>query len=291
MRDALNAAVPWAKAALALADPLAETRTGDPLAVRFNVVAIGEPEGRYSEPRTYEAPSYLVWLPTPTGVSGEERIAMLLRLVEGVGAEVPPPGWIEDFKLPNQVQAEIALDEARGRVADASANLETAEASLHFESRFGKLLYEQGKEVLEPIVREALVALGAEVQPPTREGVEDGRLTMPAGMRGMLEIKGKRGQLKVDDVRQLDDWMRTALAEEDWDGKGIVVANLKLDQRPDERADVIAPQALRFAERTGIAVVLTTQLHAALVALQEGKFDSDAFWNSVATASGVVEWP
>jgi hypothetical protein len=39
----------------------------------------------------------------------------------------------------------------------------------------------------------------------------------------MLEIKGKRGQIGVEDVRQLTGWMQSAIAdEEDWHGKGIL---------------------------------------------------------------------
>ena len=288
----LKAAVPWAQGAVAKIAPLATTRTGEALGAQVTVVAMGPVAGSRSstpELRAEEAPGRIFWLPTPTDVSPWERISMLLSKLEDIEVATPAPEWIDAWRLPAQIDAERAVTSARESVAEAEATLTAAEELARVESRFSRLLYEQGKDALEPIVREALELLGVVVQAPAREGIEDGRLTMPDGTPAMLEIKGKRGQLKVDDVRQLDDWMRTAMAEEEWDGKGIIVANLKLDLPPNERNDVVAPQALKFAERVGIAILTTHELHAAIEEVQRGSFDVKSFWDRVRSAKGLLD--
>ena len=81
------------------------------------------------------------------------------------------------------------------------------------------------------------------------------------------------------------------MADEGWDGKGIIVANLKLGQPPRERSDLVAPNALAFAETVGICIVTTPELYEALRKHQAGALKADAFWDALAAARGVTALP
>jgi hypothetical protein len=266
--------------------PLAETRFGEPIGVSLTLYAVGSHEG---DPKVIAESSPIVWLHALTELDDKKAVDLLLSRFAGIAVEQPAPDWLRAFRLPKEVSAEEAVVKSQEAVADADAQLRGAREDAARESRFGKLLYEQGKDVLEPVVREALEMLGATVTPPGREGIEDGRLVDPSGRPAMLEIKGRKGQLGLEDVRQLHGWFWTAVENEQWEGKCIVVANLKLSERPDLRDDLIAPNAAKFASDHKIAILLTTQLHEALRQHHAGSFDSAAFWDAVFAAAGLVD--
>lgn len=69
----------------------------------------------------------------------------------------------------------------------------------------------------------------------TKRGRDDGRLTDPTGRNGILEIKGRAGALCVSDVRELHDWVSDAIANEGWQGKGLLIANLRCNEPPGQR--------------------------------------------------------
>jgi hypothetical protein len=287
---ALNAA-PWAEGFVATWEPLAATRYGDPVAVQLDISAYlttkRQTQFTNAEYRTERAPGEVYWLPTPTEVSQHEAIDLLLREI-GITVESQPPAWLNDFLLPEYRRKLAAVSLERAQLETAREQLATAEAAAAEQSRFERLLFEQGKDALEPVVREALTRLGATVSEPAVPGIEDGRVIDPHGRAAMLEIKGRRGQLKLEDVRQLDGWTRTAIAEEGWNGKGLLFANLKLEEPPDQRLDLVAPNALAFAQRVGIAIVTTAQVHEALRELETGTFDSEAFWDTLFSTNGSV---
>lgn len=291
--ESVRAVMPRAEGAVATWSSLASTRYGDPIGVSLTITAFRttNPERRYGEPEyeTHVTPGGVFWLPAANLLEQESALTELLQAVGGIDAEVPAPDWIKRFALPRQADAEEEVITRRNELEQARAALDAAEKNAEQEGAFRRLLYEQGKEVLEPIVRQALGELGAAVTNPAVDGIEDGRLTDPSGRAAMIEVKGRRGQLGLEDVRQLDGWMRTAIADEGWSGKGIVVANLKLEEPADERVDLIAPNALAFAEKVDIAILTTGQVFEAISELQREVFDSDAFWDAVFRAAGLVE--
>lgn len=270
-------------------EPLAETRYGEALAVQLNVSVARGIRDRVNLPA--EAGSPIVWLPPHEAVVGETGLALLLMNLLEVGIESKAPTWASDYQLPDDL---AAADVVAQRGADLQAALEalrTAQGEAAEAAKFRKLLYEQGEEVLEPIAREALTLLGAEVEEPARRGIEDGRFRLPDGRQGMLEIKGRKGQLTLGDVRQLNGWMADALAAEEWSGKGVILANTQLDRPPHERNDFIASNALKFARNLGICVVPTPQLFQALHDLQAGRLDQTSFWDAVFGTAGVTSLP
>lgn len=161
------------------------------------------------------------------------------------------PNWLKSDIKPiaqtrfhRPIAFELQLSQEIGRL---KAELDTAQQQLQVEMRFRKLLYEQGEDALEPVVREALQELGAQITPPQQHGHEDGRLTDPSGRNGMLEMKGRTKSLKLADVRQLDQWVRDAIATENWQGKGILIANTYCGDPLEQRSEPFPENCINAA--------------------------------------------
>jgi len=159
------------------------------------------------------------------------------------------------------------------------------------EGRFKKILYETGEEVLEPIVLDVLSELGASIQIPKTKGKEDGRIVDPSGREGTVEIKGRSGPLRIDDVRQAHQWVADRTAYEECPSKGILIANLCKDQHPLARSKVFPDNCVKAAENFCISLVTTTQLFHALMLHQKGDLDLAEFWNAVYEANGICQFP
>jgi len=150
------------------------------------------------------------------------------------------------------------------------------------------LLYEKGKDVLEPIVRETLRILGVQVEDPDVEGIEDGKLFREQG-RAVLEIKGRNGPIKQDDIRQVVQWASDTRLKDGADYKPLIVGNPHCSKPLDERGETVAPNAATYASNGGVAVVTTAQLFQALRQKQAGTFDEARFWKTVFETSGVAD--
>jgi hypothetical protein len=154
------------------------------------------------------------------------------------------------------------------------------------------LLYEQHVEGLEPVVRDALRALGATVSDPKpKENREDGRLTAPGGQIGMLEIKGRTKSLSLRDVRQLEQWVRDAFSQENLVSKGILIANMYCGQPPKLRDKAFPPNCIDSAKIANLCLMTTTQLFRALCSYQREELDIAEFWNTVFNTDGVCSLP
>ena len=272
---------------------LAETRTRKALALQLTFRATMR-DGRIPQGQVFQGdvPSRsqpVLLLPPATAWTPHEAATYWLRQL-GVAAEHEPPGWTQQFVLPNELpllerakELHAQLEECQQALADVAA--EQAEAG-----RWRALLYESG-DALELIVRDALAALGATVTPPAVAGREDGRLTDPAGRAAVLEIKGLGKSIKLDHVRQLHQWVADVLAEDGVDAKGVLIANVWASRPPPERNEVIAAATLKLSERWGQCVLTTTQLFAALVADQQGQLEREAFWNAIFDSNGLPPLP
>jgi hypothetical protein len=177
-------------------------------------------------------------------------------------------------------------------IQETTRKLKQARQQLTEVKRFHKMLYETGEDALEPVVREALRQLGAQVtDPPPRSGKEDGRLVSPAGDNGMLEIKGPQGPLKLRDVRQLDQWVRDAIAEEEWESKGLLIVNAYHKTPLADRGNPFPDNCIKAAKRFEICLMTTSQLFRALVVDQRGELDRDQFWATIFDTNGPCSLP
>lgn len=264
---------------------LAETRFHKAigLAVSFSV-------SRSGSRRVPATSGPAIWLPSTDRISSTEAVELLLRERYGLRLKATPPDWLEEFVLPHEIPLCEKIEEVQKEIAELRDGLEDRRRELEVETRVKGILYERG-QALEPLVRDALSSLGAEVTPAEEPGREDGRFTDPQGQQGMLEIKSSSSAIGIRDVRQLDQWVRDAIAEEDWDGKGVLVASGWVDVQPEERAEQFASNAIRTAERFGLALVSTDQVFSALQRDQEGDLDRERFWDAIMTTDGRVSLP
>lgn len=78
------------------------------------------------------------------------------------------------------------------------------------------------------------------------------------------------------------------MAEEDWEGTGLLVANLGIDQPPSERRDLFPGNTERFAARAGHGLLTTSQLYEALRRDQAGELDRSSFYRAIIDGAGVI---
>lgn len=274
-----------AEALQPLVEPLAETRFGKCVAFRLSYAALSGGYGGGGRVYTFGP---VVWLPLATGLSPKETVELILARMLGVGGIMQAPEWAERYALPEEEAAAERLDSLRSEAREVAKKIGLAEESLDYERRFKKLLYEQGDE-LEVAVWDALEMLGATVRRPA-PGVneEDGRFEVSPGRVAMLEIKGRGGSGKLQDVRQLHDWMENAYHEEVWEGKGVLVANAYLSEDPGSRRAPFPDNCVRAAARYGICLITSKRLFDQVEAAQKGEADLERFWASVFETSG--EW-
>lgn len=260
--------------------PIAETRTQHAIAFELQLQAIRQTR----PPREYEpfvtptteplkTSGKVIWLPPTTAISDSQAVDLILQERYGVQLNRDVPDWIENYKLPKQEQIEAQIaqreQEIHRLIQSLTEEITLVRDQLQSVTRFQQILYEQGENDLEPPVRDALRELGAHVEEPKRRGREDGRLTDLYSRKGMLEIKGHKGALRVEDVRQLPDWCRDAEANESWSSKGIIIANLYCTLSPQERAqkrqsEIFPPNCVQVAKNFNICLMTTTQLFRAL---------------------------
>lgn len=276
---------------------IAETRFEKPIAISFRLFAARHKEQpglalTYSNPELepVRLSSPVHWLPSLPDIGAAEAVDLILAERYRISSEQRRPNWVEDCSLPaeDEVAGETArLEEEREalarRIADASLRAEQAGAPR-------ALLYEKGKNELEPPVRDALRDLGAKVKEPEREGIEDGLLSHAAG-GAVLEIKGRKGPIKQDDVRQVVQWAADAKGRDGVDYKPLIVGNAHCETPPSERGEPLAPNAKSYAENSGVALLTTVQVFEALRRKQRGEFDEAAFWRAVFDAKGEIMLP
>ena len=268
-------------------EPIALSRALHAVAVRVRIQA-QRTDYRNAELVSEACPVF--WLPAPDMVSAAKGIDVILRERYGVANEARRPDWAASYVLPDvdSVREEIAQLEAKRRDLEdelSDTRLREAEAE-----RPVLLLYEKGKEVLEPIVRDALRSLGARVEDPPSEGVEDGRL-FRGDEAGIIEIKGRTGQVKQDDVRQIVQWAADAKGRDGIDFKPIIIGNPHCAMSLAERGEPFATNAKTYALNSGVALVTTVQLYEAVRLQQLRQFDEDAFWKGIFAAVGLAELP
>ncbi|HTS17520.1 MAG TPA: hypothetical protein VMP11_08100 [Verrucomicrobiae bacterium] len=277
--------------------PLARTRFHRAIAfeLNFEISKVYHPRNPYiNDPARRQRLALsgrLVWLPPPTEISETEAVELILRERFGFRVEVAAPTWVGQFVLPREAPLRSEIARLVEELKQHQMGLVDVRKRAAHESRFRKLLYEQGEDVLEPVARDALRELEAKVDDPLKKGREDGRLIDPRGRRAILEIKGRTGTLRLDDVRQLRQWADDAVVNEAWTGKGILIANLCCGEPLERRRDLFPDNCKKVAEQFNLCLMTTTQLFHALCEHQEGRLDLPKFWDSIFSTSGVSALP
>jgi hypothetical protein len=262
---------------------LAETRFNEAVAFSISMDA-------WSNNGTFlEQAGPIFWLPRADRITAYEAAELILKVRYHILVESEAPEWADAFTLPREDEVRTEITHISEQISKLEDSLADAHVRLKQESRFRALLFERG-DALEPLVHDAFRELGATVDECPKDR-EDGRLVDPSGRRAIIEIKGRTGAAKLADVRQLHHWVGDAIADEDWDGKGILVVNAFADDPISERGEPFPTNSLRAAIRFDQCLITTTQLYTAIRAKQRGEFDVTEFWKTVFETTGVCDVP
>jgi hypothetical protein len=278
-------------------EPIATTRFGKQIALRMHLRAIrygrfldsyaGMAEG---DPRSAELvleASSVFWLPAPDRVTVEDAIDTILAERYGIVRDARVPDWVAAYSVPAEasIASEIALMKQERQ--DLEQRMSEARTRAAEAARARLLLYGSGEDDFESIVRNTLRELGARMEDPEAKGIEDGKLVRDEG-RAVLEIKGRTGPIKLEDVRQVVQWATDATAKDGTSYKPLIVGNPHCDKPLQDRGGVLAPNAAAHAYTTGVGVLTTTQLFEALRQKQDGSFDQGHFWKALFETIGVI---
>lgn len=283
-----------------VSSPIAQTRFKKSIAfsLRFraeNIYRYNPPEGPGSLDGLFEGSetisegSPLFWLPTPEKVTGVEAIDKLLQSRFSLEAEARVPEWVSGYSLPAEQPIREEIDSLEQESVELAERLAEAQRRSVAAAVPRKLLYEQGTP-LEAVVFRALREIGANVIDPPTKGIEDGLMECSAG-KAILEIKGRRGAIKLADVRQIAQWASDAQLREGVERKPVIVGNPYRNTPVNQRQEVLASNARQSAINGGVAVLTTVQLFEAVVRSQNGELDVDEFWQIVLGSDGPVSWP
>lgn len=268
-------------------DVIAETRFRKPIATKILLEGLSASQGG-QYPLIHSGPAY--WLPASDQVSAHEAVDLLLRERYGIAQEEREPVWVNDYTLPSEIPISNEIEALRSSLSDLESQLADAIDRAADAARPKRLLFEKGKEALEPIVRDALRKMGARVEDPEVAGIEDGRLFRD-GRAAVVEIKGRDGVIKQNDVRQVVQWASDAQLQDGISYKPLIVGNPYCATRLEERKEPLTGNAKSYAENGGVALLTTVQLYEALRKKQLGELDEDAFWDAVFDANGLVDLP
>jgi hypothetical protein len=185
-----------------------------------------------------------------------ERILDCVRRCLGREAAGPAPSWASRYTLPGLAEREARLQEAERDLAAAEACLAEARAEAETLERYRRLLWQEGKHGLEPVVRDALRLLGFQV-------TED--LDRPAeaaweGQALLLEAEGSSEAVEMAPHYRLRRRLEEALERTAQPRRGLIVVNGYRLQPPEERPSQyvdalgVAAESMRYGLVTGLQV-------------------------------------
>jgi hypothetical protein len=232
----------------------------------------------------------LVFMPR-SGATREESIEAALALV-GIELTTPEPEWVTGLTAPDQRGVDLLIAEVQQRADEVAAELDAAHADKAARRRWLGLLYEK-QSALEPLVRDALRELGAEVEDPSDGDREDGWITVRAHgetFEGVLEIKSTRSAtFDEQGLRQLEEWKLNGEQSRSKDYKGVFIGNRDIGRPITDRQAPFSDGWTRSAAKRQNVGVLTEILYVALVLKSEGVLNVGDLWVDVFRCDGPLD--
>jgi len=216
------------------------------------------------------------------------------------GREITPqPSWAKAILVPGQQELVSKITEVSDQIDTLERQKETFLNDKEKLERWKYLLYEKGKQRLEPVVREALSLIGCQVEPqPDKDS--DGAIRCDYGT-ALLEVAGSKGTIKIEKFGELKKNMGNFIEEK---GnrikgvlKGILVGNPfceePLDNRPPENSqkDLFARQLIESAEKQDVSILLSADLYQVVCSILKGelsKKDKQSLQERIFTGKGLV---
>ncbi|MBE9180867.1 hypothetical protein IQ268_20105 [Oculatella sp. LEGE 06141] len=233
----------------------------------------------------------VIWLPSPTEISADDAIQLILHKRYRLELAPAPPSWIATYPLPEQEAIARKIAKHQQAIQQLRAELEQAQQQLDATSGHQRLLYEQNQDRLTLAVCEGLQELGARIHYFRLAEQVVIRLTAPTGKDAVLDVRSRIGALLLKDIRQLDQAVRDMLLQQNWRGKGILIVNANCRQSPQFRDEPFPPNCRRAAQELGYCLMTTTQLFQAIADYQLNELNITEFWQLVFNTDGVCLLP
>ncbi|MBM3142073.1 MAG: hypothetical protein FJ005_03350 [Chloroflexi bacterium] len=204
----------------------------------------------------------VVFLPPIENPDPKKLAGVLLNCISatiGTIEETTAPSWISDYKvsLPNLSDLEGETEKLHKKISELQERLNTAEQQKADQQKYLKLLYEQGKFQLEPVVRDAFSLFGFTVK---EAEPSDGLLESDEGAV-ILEVEGKDNtQISRDKYRQLLDHVDDDERQTGHPKKGILVGNAFRLKDPNERDKQFTKDAVDAAIGSHFCLLATDTL-------------------------------
>jgi len=188
----------------------------------------------------------VVFLPPIENHDPKKLAGILLNCIleeSGKIEETQPPSWLQNYKasVPGLSELEHKEEMLTAQLEKLDTQLTSIQQNRAEREKYLKLLYEQGKFQLEPLVRDAFSLLGFTV---TDVEPSDGLLQSTEGT-ALLEVEGKDDSaIKIDKYRQLLDYVVDDERETQQPKKGILVGNGFRLKDPKERGEQFTQRAV-----------------------------------------------
>ncbi|MDB6058053.1 MAG: hypothetical protein JWO95_1897 [Verrucomicrobiales bacterium] len=221
-----------------------------------------------------------------------DTVQLILRDFFGVECDLAEPQWVSDYVAPGQDEIDKRVLQIQGAIKTNISELESTQKQREKARLSLKLLYER-EFALEPIVRDVLKRLGAEVEDPIEKNKEDGWMKVTARgitYEGVLEIKSTNSdQFNEEGRKQLLDWIDRGRTTRHKNYKGIFIGNSAVTKPLNDRTLPFGDSWRKAAELSHICAFQSAQLYEVYVLNEQGKIDIADFWEKVFTTNGVLD--
>jgi|GEM_PF-3810729 len=254
-------------------ETLARTKSGDAVAFYLHMTG-GSNSGR-------------IWfLPRPN-VPDDALPETVMQFVHHL-EKVPAPSWTQSIAAPNQQPIDDEIVDVQAKQVELDFRLQALKLERESLRLAIGLLY-QTRSALEMAVWRARTDLGADVEEPIVQYVEDGWITV-LGLEGVIEIKSTRkANFDEHGLNQVANWVQRGIHEREREYKAIYVGAAQMETPAEERTDPFSDSFKKKAVMAKIAVIKSEDLFALLVTNHDGRLERDAFWKALFVTNGVFD--
>lgn len=227
-------------------------------------------------------PGRIVFVPpAPRVAAGPERGVIAARMLDaaarmlGAATGDPAPTWVRAQPLPGLEQREAALAEAEEKAAGAQSRLDEERRALGEIAKYQRLLWQEGRYALDPVVHDAMRLLGFEVRGVPGEPV----LLVSGRTELMIEIEGSDEAVGMAAHYRLRERRERHLAERGQLPPGLLIVNGHRMKAPDARPAQYSEPLRIASESMGYGILTTAALFRAV---QRALAEPDAAWMAAA---------
>ena len=244
---------------------------------------------KHKEKKLLHSYGPMIFLPK-IKLNEDETLLLILEDICGIEMELPEPEWLKQYSAPGQAEIDTKIKEIETKNEKLLNQLKVEKSKRENVRRCLKLLYEI-KRPLEPVVREILEVLGAEVEKPKENNKEDGWIKINIGGKkyeGVLEIKStKSKQFGEEGRKQLLDWINRGIQLRKKKYKGIFIGNSAINIPPNNRPNAFSDGWVESAKLSDICAIKSEDLYKIYLINSQNKININLFWEELFNTNGI----